>query len=45
MDVSTFFTRLLQNPKEPSRSKAQDDIGDFDFAWKAIRVGLLSDIT
>ncbi|ORY28507.1 Retinoic acid induced 16-like protein-domain-containing protein [Naematelia encephala] len=37
MDVSTFFTRLLQAPNRPVRVKATDDINDFDHAWEDIK--------
>lgn len=39
MDVSNFFTRLLQAPKESTRTKQVDDITAFDAAWTSIRVG------
>jgi len=41
MDVSIFFTRLLQSSKEPVQSIQPDDIGEFDKAWHAIQVGEL----
>ena len=43
MDVSNFFNRLRQ-PAEPVQAKqarefqAQDDIGEFERAWLAIKV-------
>ena len=40
MDVATFFSRLLQPPKEARRQREEDDIRDFDAAWTAIKVGL-----
>jgi hypothetical protein len=39
MDVSTFFTRLLQAPKEVQSIRQLDDIEEFDAAWRAIQVG------
>ncbi|WWD18437.1 hypothetical protein CI109_102889 [Kwoniella shandongensis] len=37
MEVSNFFTRLLQAPKEPVQSRQPDDVEDFDAAWQGIR--------
>ncbi|WVQ80678.1 hypothetical protein IAT38_002783 [Cryptococcus sp. DSM 104549] len=37
MEVSTFFTRLLQTPKEPVQTRQPDHLDDFDLAWQAIR--------
>jgi hypothetical protein len=37
MDVSTFFTRLLQPPKEARKVKQPDDIADFHAAWASIK--------
>lgn len=41
MDVSTFFTRLLQSaPKEPEKVRAPDsEYRLFDETWQAIQVG------
>lgn len=43
MDVTTFFTRLLQPPKQDKRIKEPDDINDFDSAWTSVKVSLLFD--
>ncbi|ORX40138.1 Retinoic acid induced 16-like protein-domain-containing protein [Kockovaella imperatae] len=37
MDVATFFSRLLQPPKESHRNRDEDDIRDFDEAWTTIK--------
>ncbi|OCF33450.1 hypothetical protein I317_04133 [Kwoniella heveanensis CBS 569] len=37
MEVSNFFTRLLQAPKETAKVKQVDDLGVFDAAWTSIR--------
>jgi hypothetical protein len=39
MDVTSFFTRLIQPPKGKGKEKAIDDIADFDAAWNGIKVG------
>lgn len=39
MEVSTFFTRLLQAPKPAASAQAPDDVADFDTAWTALKVG------
>jgi hypothetical protein len=38
-EVSNFFSRLLQPPKQAKAVKQPDDISDFDTAWNAIKVG------
>lgn len=40
MDVSTFFTRLLQStPKEPEKVRAPDsEYRSYDETWKAVQV-------
>ena len=38
MDVTSFFTRLIQPPKGKGKEKAIDDIADFDAAWNGIKV-------
>lgn len=38
MDVTTFFSRLLQPPKQDKGVKQPDDINDFDSAWTSIKV-------
>ena len=38
MEVSTFFTRLLQAPK-PAPREAPDDLVAFDDAWRGVKVG------
>ena len=42
MDVTTFFTRLLQAPKETERIKLPDDIASFDAAWRGIKASTCS---
>ncbi|KAI9631978.1 Retinoic acid induced 16-like protein-domain-containing protein [Dioszegia hungarica] len=37
MDVSTFFSRLVQPAKSQGAVCQPDDLGDFDAAWKAIQ--------
>ncbi|WWC62610.1 uncharacterized protein I303_105207 [Kwoniella dejecticola CBS 10117] len=37
MQVSNFFTRLLQPPKEAKAAKLPDDLGEFDTAWQGIK--------
>ncbi|WVF69213.1 hypothetical protein IAT40_003989 [Kwoniella sp. CBS 6097] len=37
MEVSNFFTRLLQAPKETTKVQQVDDLGEFDTAWTSIR--------
>ncbi|KAK8858547.1 hypothetical protein IAR55_002776 [Kwoniella newhampshirensis] len=37
MEVSTFFTRLLQTSKEPVQSSSPDELGDFDAAWLGVK--------
>ncbi|OCF72895.1 hypothetical protein I204_06124 [Kwoniella mangroviensis CBS 8886] len=37
MEVSNFFTRLLQPPKEAKAVKQPDDLGEFDIAWQGIK--------
>ena len=39
MDVSYFFTRLLQPSKDVERSSQPDDLDEFDAAWQAIQAG------
>lgn len=38
MDVSSFFSRLVQPAKSQGAVRQPDDLGDFDAAWKAIQV-------
>lgn len=40
MEVSTFFTRLLQAPKPAVPVQAPDDFKDFEDAWLAVKVGV-----
>jgi hypothetical protein len=44
MEVSTFFTRFLQTPKETVESTPPDDIAEFDAAWLAIQVGSVGEL-
>ena len=39
MDVSHFFTRLLQPSIDAEQSSQPDDLGEFDAAWQAIQAG------
>jgi hypothetical protein len=38
MEASSFFSRLLKQPKGETKSVEPDDIGEFDKAWRAIQV-------
>lgn len=38
MDVSSFFTRLLQVPKHTPSTARPDHLEDFDSAWQSIKV-------
>lgn len=38
MEISSFFTRLLQAPKHPSNTARPDHLEDFDSAWQSIKV-------
>ncbi|WVW84716.1 hypothetical protein I302_106751 [Kwoniella bestiolae CBS 10118] len=37
MEVSNFFARLLQPPKEAKAVSQPDDLGQFDLAWQGIK--------
>ena len=38
MDVTTFFTQLLQPAKDTGQVREPDEISDFDSAWRFVQV-------
>jgi hypothetical protein len=41
MEASTFFSRLLRQPKVAAQVVEPDDIGEFDKAWRTVKVGVV----
>jgi hypothetical protein len=39
MDVSSFFSRLVQPAKGQGVLRQIDDLDEFDTAWQAVKVG------
>lgn len=42
MDVSSFFSRLVQPAKSQGVLRQPDDLDDIDIAWQAVKVSFLT---